>query len=67
MWSNCEHWSTGIFEELPELSQQSFARAYERASAELRVWVQHEGARAGIRWLFDFAHYVRMRAKAEGC
>mgnify|MGYP004260115577 CR=1 FL=1 len=67
MWRNCDHWVTGEFEGFPDLSRQPFALAYERAPAELRAWVQTQGVRAGIRWLFDFAHYVRMRAKAEGC
>jgi len=66
MWLNCDTWQTGTFEGFPELSQQSFARVYECAPTELLAWVQSEGPRAGIRWLFDLATYVRMRATAEG-
>lgn len=67
MWRNCDNWQTGTFEGFPWLSQQTFAHAYENAPVELLSWVCTEGGvHTGIRWLFDFAHYTRMRAKAEG-
>jgi hypothetical protein len=66
MWRNCGNWQTGTFEGFPELSQQSFAHVYEHAPVELLAWVRSEGPLTGIRWLFDLAAYVRMRATAEG-
>ncbi len=66
MWRNCDDWRTGEFEGFPELSCQSFAHVYAHAPVELLVWVRDVGVLTGIRWLFDFAQYVRMRSKAEG-
>ena len=65
MWRDFDHWQTGTFEGFPELSQQSFARVYEDAPPELLEWVQDEGSRAGIRWVWDFARYVYKRSKTE--
>lgn len=61
-----DHWQTGAFANFPELSNQSFAHAYEHAPTELLEWVLGEGQRAGIRWVWDFARYVYRRSKTEG-
>lgn len=66
MWRDCGHWQTGEFEDYPELSNQSFAHAYERAPDELLAWVRAVGQHAVVRWFWDFALYVRHRSKAEG-
>ena len=66
MWRDCGQWQTGTFGGFPELSQKSFAYAYEHAPPELLEWVRDEGPHAGIRWVLDFGHYVRHRSKAEG-
>ncbi len=65
MWRDCGDWQTGTFGGFPELSQQSFAYVYEHAPNELLAWVCSEGRGAGLRWLVDFAHYIRHRSCAE--
>ena len=67
MWRDCGNWRTGTFEGFSELSQQSFAHAYERAPDELLAWVRSEGPSARLRWLVDFAHYARHRSNTERC
>ena len=66
MWSDFDHWQTGTFGGFPELSQQSFAHAYEHAPTELLEWVRDKGPHVGIRWVWDFARYVYKRSKEEG-
>lgn len=66
MWSNCDHWQTGTFDAFPDLSHRPFAHVFAHAPAELLAWVLRESSRAGLRWLYDFALYLRMRSKAEG-
>jgi len=66
MWRDCGQWQTGEFDGYPELSNQSFAHAYERAPDALLAWVKAVGRHAVVRWFWDFAHYVRHRSKAEG-
>lgn len=66
MWRDCGRWRIGVFEDYPELSGQSFAHVYERAPDALLAWVLAAGPHAVVRWLWDFALYVRHRSKAEG-
>ena len=40
MWRDCGDWQTGVFEDCPDLSNQSFAHAYAHAPDELLAWVQ---------------------------